>query len=60
MTDIVERLRKPPFGTETSERNIMNTAADEIERLRELLEDVIVYSIDETAIKIAREALEGK
>jgi predicted transcriptional regulator YdeE len=33
MTDIVERLRKPPFGTETSERNIMNT--EEIERLRE-------------------------
>jgi hypothetical protein len=32
--DIVERLREPPFGTETSERNIMNAAADEIERLR--------------------------
>lgn len=35
--DIVTRLRNPPFGTETSERNIMSTAADEIERLREAL-----------------------
>lgn len=34
MTDIVKRLREPPFGTETSERNIMTAAADEIERLR--------------------------
>ena len=35
--DIVRRLRNPPFGTETSERNIMDAAADEIERLREAL-----------------------
>lgn len=34
MTDIVKRLREPPFGTETSERNLMSSAADEIERLR--------------------------
>ena len=33
MTDIVRRLREPPFGTETSERNLMNAAADEITRL---------------------------
>ncbi len=33
MTDIVERLREPPFGTETSERNLMIAAADEITRL---------------------------
>lgn len=32
--DIVARLRHPPFGTETSERNIMSSAADEITRLR--------------------------
>ena len=32
--DIVRRLRNPPFGTETSERNIMDAAAAEIERLR--------------------------
>jgi hypothetical protein len=37
MTDIVKRLRQPPFGTETSERNIMTEAADEIDRLREWL-----------------------
>jgi hypothetical protein len=36
--DIVTRLRNPPFGTETSERNIMDAAADEIERLRAALE----------------------
>lgn len=34
MTDIVERLRNPPFGTETSERLLMATAADEIAALR--------------------------
>jgi hypothetical protein len=34
MTDIVKRLREPPFGTETSERNLMNAAADEITALR--------------------------
>jgi hypothetical protein len=37
MTDIVKRLRQPPFGTETSERNIMTEAADEIENLRKLV-----------------------
>lgn len=31
---ILKRLREPPFGTETSERNLMTAAADEIERLR--------------------------
>jgi hypothetical protein len=30
-------LRDPEFGTETSERNLMNQAAAEIERLRALL-----------------------
>lgn len=34
MTDIVDRLRNPPFGTETSERLLMATAADEIATLR--------------------------
>jgi hypothetical protein len=36
MVDILRRLREPPFGTETSERNLMNAAADEIERLTAL------------------------
>lgn len=31
MSDIVERLRNPPFGTETSERNLMEAAANAIE-----------------------------
>jgi hypothetical protein len=34
MIEIVKRLREPPFGTETSERNLMTAAADEIARLR--------------------------
>jgi hypothetical protein len=34
MTDIVERLNNPPFGTETSERMLMAAARDEIVRLR--------------------------
>ncbi len=37
MTDILRRLREPPFGTETSERNLMTAAADEIASLRELV-----------------------
>jgi len=44
MTDLVYLLRHPMQGTETSERNIMKMAADEIERLRgsiNLLLDII-------------------
>ena len=37
MSNLVRRLRDPEFGTETSERNLMNQAADEIERLRAAL-----------------------
>lgn len=37
MASILQRLREPPFGTETSERNLFNAAADRIERIeREL------------------------
>ena len=32
---IIQRLRNPPLGTETSERNLMAQAAAEIERLRQ-------------------------
>lgn len=38
VTDIVDRLRRPPFGTETLERNLMASAADEIVLLRAALE----------------------
>jgi len=31
--DLVKRLRDPAFGTETTERNLMNTAANRIEEL---------------------------
>jgi hypothetical protein len=40
MSDITDRLRNPPFGTETSERNLMTAAADEIDRLRAALQDI--------------------
>lgn len=38
--DIVYRLQNPPFGTETSERNLMSAAATEIERLRDALLEI--------------------
>jgi hypothetical protein len=70
MTDIVQRLRHPPFGTETSERNVMNQAADEIERLRKALEDIasgqysgrMLMSLppQDPAVNRARAALEDK
>lgn len=31
--DLVKQLREPAFGTETTERNLMNKAADRIEQL---------------------------
>jgi hypothetical protein len=31
--DLVKRLRDPAFGTETTERNLMSSAADRIEEL---------------------------
>jgi hypothetical protein len=44
MSDLLKRLRNPPFGAETSERNLLNAAADKIERmqatLKELLSDI--------------------
>lgn len=33
MSDLIKRLRNPPFGTETSERNLFSAAAAEIEHL---------------------------
>lgn len=41
MADLVKRLRNPPFGTETSERNLMGAAADRIEALEA---DLAVYA----------------
>jgi hypothetical protein len=39
MVPILYRLRHPDFGTETSERNLMAAAADQIETLCSALED---------------------
>ena len=44
MSELIRRLRDPAFGTETSERNLMNQAADEIDRLRAALRDAICSS----------------
>ena len=44
MTDhLMKRLRNPPFGTETSERNLMAAAADRIEKLEAALQDTLAY-----------------
>jgi hypothetical protein len=40
--------------------NMGGEAADRIEALEKALDDIIIYSDDDTAIKIARAALEGK
>ena len=37
MSDIVKRLQDPPFGTDTSERLLMKSAADHIEALEAAL-----------------------
>jgi hypothetical protein len=58
MTDIVKRLRQPPFGTETSERNIMTEAADEIDRLRNALK-VAVNCMDGMVYDAYQIGLEG-
>lgn len=38
--DLVKRLRDPAFGTETTERNLMSSAADRIEELEAKLAEV--------------------
>ena len=37
MSDLVKRLQDPPFGTDTSERLLMKSAADHIEALEAAL-----------------------
>jgi hypothetical protein len=39
--DLVKRLRDPDFGTETTERNLMNSAADRIEELEGMLTNAV-------------------
>ena len=45
--NIIQRLRNPPLGTETSERNLMAQAAAEIERLKALLSEARDFIRDE-------------
>ena len=40
MSNLMRRLRDPAFGTETSERNLMNQAADRIEQLEAALRKI--------------------
>ena len=37
MTDILTRLENPPFGTETSERNLVKAASESIRETKETL-----------------------
>jgi hypothetical protein len=55
MSNLVRRLRDPEFGTETSERNLMNQAADEIERLRAALKEIRDADLIEVKPRIKRE-----
>lgn len=59
MTDILYRLQNPPFGTETSERNLMSAAAAEIERLLAALKTIAEYDYAQDLYlqRVAREAL---
>ena len=63
---IIQRLRNPPLGTETSERNLMAQAAAEIERLREACADALQeletmrYARYESLERKLRAALDGQ
>ena len=61
MTDIAKELREhhAALGFATTEETWLTTAANEIERLREALNDVIELTDDEIALRIARAALGG-
>ena len=64
--DLVKRLRNPPFGTETSERNVMHEAADRIEKLEAALREIAWIATPDHAMArnrathIARCALDAK
>lgn len=65
MVDIVRHLLTPPFGTETTERLLMERAAAEITRLREELaasraRKPVVYSPDAQAMSDRVKAAEAE
>ena len=42
--DLLRRLENPPFGTETSERNLMNSAAERIRLLEKAVLQISALS----------------
>ena len=55
--DLVKRLRDPAFGTETTERNLMNSAADRIEELCVLhreYEKILTERIQQLEAKLSK------
>ena len=48
--DLMARLRYPPFGTETTERNLMSIAANRIEELESTIKElfVLLERVEET------------
>jgi hypothetical protein len=56
--DLVKRLREKAFRTETYE--LVNSAADRIEKLEAALREIAEAVGDPSAYWIARKALEGK
>ena len=53
MSDLIERLRK----LEGCEINLCEEAADEIERLRAALQQIVDYQLVSASVMIAKEAL---
>jgi hypothetical protein len=60
MSEFVKRIRFLAAGQHDPQSIALSNCADRIEVLEKALEDVIIYSDDDTAIKTARAALEGK
>jgi len=56
--DLVKRLTDIWLGGEIDNNGIFIAAAKRIEALETALDDIIIYSDDDTAVKIARDVLE--
>lgn len=55
--NLIKRLRNPAFFTETSERNLMNEAADELEQWEEETKKhlILALSIEAGLIRVIKE-----
>ena len=65
MSDVLEQLQKPPFFTESSDRLLMERAANEIIRLRTALNIIELYVVEriiehKTIADLAESNLSGK